>query len=284
MSWIPCTSRCVYQQDGICTLDSAAARRPPLPGRGLRPLHSCGRRAARIASPIFRTWISRRHSGSGRSPRRRAGMRHWEKPSRRTSEILWLSWLTDRSSPVRSARLCHQVRRHRPVQIAGGQGDYRRQVCGGLVQVQPADDIEVGVTGGDLQSPPLLQHRQQHGCPVVVKTVAGPPGIPCGGGHRQCLDLRQHWPCSLHHTGDAGARRVPPAGRRAASPTGSPPRQGRCPPSRTHRSHWWRRNGSLPPGGCGRRCAGPPRSTARSPPCAPGPWDRRWSPPCSHGR
>ena len=25
MSLIPCTSQCVYQQDGVCTLDSAAA-------------------------------------------------------------------------------------------------------------------------------------------------------------------------------------------------------------------------------------------------------------------
>ena len=32
MSLIPCTSQCVYQQDGVCTLDSAAAA--GLPARG----------------------------------------------------------------------------------------------------------------------------------------------------------------------------------------------------------------------------------------------------------
>ena len=29
MSLIPCTSQCVYQQDGVCTLDSAAAAGQP---------------------------------------------------------------------------------------------------------------------------------------------------------------------------------------------------------------------------------------------------------------
>ncbi|CAN4023675.1 HTH-type transcriptional repressor yvoA, partial [Dysosmobacter welbionis] len=37
----------------------------------------------------------------------------------------------------------HQIRRHRPVQIAGGQGDHRRQIRGGLVQAQAADDVQV---------------------------------------------------------------------------------------------------------------------------------------------
>ena len=29
MSLIPCTSQCVYQSDGVCTLDSAAAAGQP---------------------------------------------------------------------------------------------------------------------------------------------------------------------------------------------------------------------------------------------------------------
>ena len=32
MSLIPCTSQCVYQQDGVCTLDSAAAAGLPALG------------------------------------------------------------------------------------------------------------------------------------------------------------------------------------------------------------------------------------------------------------
>ena len=32
MSWIPCTSACVYQSDGECTLESAAAVGMPMHG------------------------------------------------------------------------------------------------------------------------------------------------------------------------------------------------------------------------------------------------------------
>ncbi|CAN4016831.1 Sporulation protein YabP, partial [Dysosmobacter welbionis] len=92
----------------------------------------------------------------------------------------------------------------RPVQIAGGQGDHRRQIRGGLVQAQAADDVQVRVAGGDLQAAPLLQHRQQHGEAVVVKAVAGAAGVARRRRHRQRLNLRQHRPCPLHHTGDAG--------------------------------------------------------------------------------
>lgn len=60
---------------------------PPRPGRRLRPLYPDGRRAARIASPIFRTGIRRSPGGAVSSPFRRDGMRHWVKPSRRTSLI-----------------------------------------------------------------------------------------------------------------------------------------------------------------------------------------------------
>ena len=102
MSLIPCTSQCVYQQDGVCTLEQ---RR----GGGVSPLW---------AAPA--STLSRRTQGGsdrltdiphrdqpkplGRGPAPRSGgtgIRHWVKPSRRTSLIRWPSWLTDRSSPVR---------------------------------------------------------------------------------------------------------------------------------------------------------------------------------------
>ena len=49
MSLIPCTSRCVYQQEGICTLDSAAAA--GLPSLGGACVHFIPADAARLGSP-----------------------------------------------------------------------------------------------------------------------------------------------------------------------------------------------------------------------------------------
>ena len=62
MSWIPCTSRCVYQQDGVCTLDSAAAA--GLPALGGACVHFIPSDAGRLGSP-------HRYSapGSGGAPR-----------------------------------------------------------------------------------------------------------------------------------------------------------------------------------------------------------------------
>ena len=49
MSLIPCTSQCVYQSDGICTLDSAAAA--GLPALGGACVHFIPAGAARLGSP-----------------------------------------------------------------------------------------------------------------------------------------------------------------------------------------------------------------------------------------
>ena len=64
---------------------------PPRPGRRLRPLYPDGRRAARIASPIFRAGISSRPAESGRAWLRDAGTTQRVNPSRRTSETRWPS-------------------------------------------------------------------------------------------------------------------------------------------------------------------------------------------------
>ena len=37
MSWIPCTSHCIYQHDGICTLDCVSAA--GIPGHGSDCVH-----------------------------------------------------------------------------------------------------------------------------------------------------------------------------------------------------------------------------------------------------
>lgn len=68
-------------------LGQRGRRRGARPGRRLRPLHSCGRKAARIASPIFRAGSSSRPGNVPRFPARWAGMTHFRKPSRRTSEM-----------------------------------------------------------------------------------------------------------------------------------------------------------------------------------------------------
>lgn len=49
MSLIPCTSKCVYQSDGICTLNSAAAA--GLPSLGGACIHFIPADAARLGSP-----------------------------------------------------------------------------------------------------------------------------------------------------------------------------------------------------------------------------------------
>ena len=49
MSLIPCTSQCVYQQDGVCTLDSAAAA--GLPALGGACVHFIPTDAGRLGPP-----------------------------------------------------------------------------------------------------------------------------------------------------------------------------------------------------------------------------------------
>ena len=49
MSLIPCTSRCIYQQDGVCTLDSAAAA--GLPALGGACVHFIPADGAQLGSP-----------------------------------------------------------------------------------------------------------------------------------------------------------------------------------------------------------------------------------------
>ena len=49
MSLIPCTSNCVYQSDGLCTLDSAAAA--GLPALGGACVHFIPAGGARLGSP-----------------------------------------------------------------------------------------------------------------------------------------------------------------------------------------------------------------------------------------
>ena len=49
MSLIPCTSQCVYQSDGICTLDSAAAAGQPSLGGAC--IHFIPVDAKRLGSP-----------------------------------------------------------------------------------------------------------------------------------------------------------------------------------------------------------------------------------------
>lgn len=48
MSWIPCTSACLYQSDGNCTLDSAAAVGLPSDGACI---HFIPSHPARLGSP-----------------------------------------------------------------------------------------------------------------------------------------------------------------------------------------------------------------------------------------
>ncbi len=49
MSLIPCTSKCVYQSDGVCTLDSAAAAGQPSLGGAC--FHFIPTDAKRLGSP-----------------------------------------------------------------------------------------------------------------------------------------------------------------------------------------------------------------------------------------
>lgn len=49
MSLIPCTSSCVYQSDGVCTLDSAAAA--GVPALGGACVHFIPADAKRLGSP-----------------------------------------------------------------------------------------------------------------------------------------------------------------------------------------------------------------------------------------
>ena len=49
MSLIPCTSKCVYQTDGICTLNSAAAA--GVPSLGGACIHFIPQTAAQLGSP-----------------------------------------------------------------------------------------------------------------------------------------------------------------------------------------------------------------------------------------
>lgn len=49
MSLIPCTSACVYQADGVCTLDSAAAA--GVPSLGGACVHFIPADARRLGSP-----------------------------------------------------------------------------------------------------------------------------------------------------------------------------------------------------------------------------------------
>lgn len=49
MSLIPCTSACVYQSDGVCTLDSAAAA--GVPSLGGACVHFIPVSARRLGSP-----------------------------------------------------------------------------------------------------------------------------------------------------------------------------------------------------------------------------------------
>ncbi len=49
MSLIPCTSACIYQSDGVCTLDSAAAA--GVPALGGACVHFIPADARRLGSP-----------------------------------------------------------------------------------------------------------------------------------------------------------------------------------------------------------------------------------------
>ena len=49
MSLIPCTSNCIYQSDGVCTLDSAAAA--GLPSLGGACIHFIPADAKKLGSP-----------------------------------------------------------------------------------------------------------------------------------------------------------------------------------------------------------------------------------------
>lgn len=61
MSLIPCTSKCVYQSDGVCTLDSAAAAGQPSLGGAC--IHFIPTDAKRLGSP-------HRYSEPGSAPDR----------------------------------------------------------------------------------------------------------------------------------------------------------------------------------------------------------------------
>lgn len=63
MNWIPCTSHCVYQRDGLCQLDCAAAAGLPHTGGGCVHFIPDGT-PPRSASPMFPTGISVRSAGA----------------------------------------------------------------------------------------------------------------------------------------------------------------------------------------------------------------------------
>ena len=76
----------------------------------------------------------------------------------------------------------HKVAGYTLVPKAGGQGDDGSQVYGGLVQLQAAHHIDIGITGVDKQSSPLFQYgQQQHGA-VEIHSRDHPPGVVGHGG------------------------------------------------------------------------------------------------------
>ena len=100
-----------------------------------------------------------------------------------------------------------RVFRHRLVQITGGQRQNCRQIRCRFIQSQPPDNIHVSIAHRYLQPAPLLQYRQQHGCTVIIKAVAGAPCSPTiGRRSKQSLNLRQHRPCPFHDAGHTGSR------------------------------------------------------------------------------
>lgn len=61
------------------------------------------------------------------------------------------------------------------VEIARRQRQNGREIGGGFVQRQAADDVQIRVALRHLELPALFQHRQQHRRAVVVKAVARAP-------------------------------------------------------------------------------------------------------------
>ena len=91
---------------------------------------------------------------------------------------------------------------------AGGHGQQRGEVRGGLVQLQAADDVYVCVAARDAHAAALFQHREQQHCAVVVDAVGVAAGVAVAGLGHEGLNLGQYWPRALHDAGHAGARSV----------------------------------------------------------------------------
>lgn len=72
----------------------------------------------------------------------------------------------------------HHVVAERLILQTGNQRQRHRQIGGGFIQPQSADNVDIGVQIGEKISAPLFQHRQKQGKAIIVKAVAIRRGFP----------------------------------------------------------------------------------------------------------